>query len=485
MAIYLCKKNSPVFRRAVVWGKTGVFPQEIPPADLQYLLKPVLWSSGRSPAATLLHQAVRAAGYKHMASIPIGQSGAWSGILATAGNAYPTSKENVRSLLQMLSTAASFHLQQHIQHSNFEAKLREMRSGLVINKTIQDAISEGVLLVSPNNEILQANSAVEDILGYTEHEIYKQPIENVLIGSERIIPALKLAWQGIPTLDLGKVRLHRRDGSSFAASIQTAPVKQNNKILGVLFIFQDISEHERTKIRTQQLEQRALLGEVTAVFAHEVRNPINNISTGLQLMALNTPKEDTETHEMIQRLLGDCTRLTNLMESVLTFSRTGNYNFAPLDLGSLLERLLKRWRPRMERLGIQYHIKIAPDTLPVRGDQRSLDQVFTNLISNAVRVMGKQGGTLAVKIGPHFSSGGKAFTQVDISDTGPGIPEEMRKQIFEPFFTTSPNGTGLGLSITKEIVTAHRGRIDLTSFPGGTIFHIYLPVINTTEEIKL
>ncbi|HIE57797.1 MAG TPA: hypothetical protein EYP88_06165, partial [Anaerolineales bacterium] len=263
------------------------------------------------------------------------------------------------------------------------------------------------------------------------------------------------------------------------------PVKQNNKILGVLFIFQDISEHERTKIRTQQLEQRALLGEVTAVFAHEVRNPINNISTGLQLMALNTPKEDTEAHEMIQRLLGDCTRLTNLMESVLTFSRTGNYNFAPLDLGSLLERLLKRWRPRMERLGIQYHVKIAPDTLPVRGDQRSLDQVFTNLISNAVRVMGKQGGTLAVKIGPHFSSGGKAFTQVDISDTGPGIPEEMRKQIFEPFFTTSPNGTGLGLSITKEIVTAHRGRIDLTSFPGGTIFHIYLPVINTTEEIKL
>jgi signal transduction histidine kinase len=247
----------------------------------------------------------------------------------------------------------------------------------------------------------------------------------------------------------------------------------------------DISEHEQAKIRTQQLEQRALLGEVTAVFAHEVRNPINNISTGLQLMALSTPQDDPEKRELITRLQQDCNRLTDLMESILTFSRTGNYKFVPLDVHKIVERLLKRWRPRMTRLQIQHHIQVAPDTPSIMGDQRALEQVFTNLISNAVRAMGDNGGMLAVRIGPHLAPGNKLLTQIDISDTGPGIPEEIRERIFDPFFTTDPNGTGLGLSITKQIVTAHKGSIYPTSFPGGTVFHVQIPALDAAEELNL
>ena len=247
----------------------------------------------------------------------------------------------------------------------------------------------------------------------------------------------------------------------------------------------DISEHEQANIRTQQLEQRALLGEVTAVFAHEVRNPINNISTGLQLMALNTPQDDAENSELIERLQRDCNRLTDLMESILTFSRTGNYKFMPLNLQNVVERLLTRWRPRLARLQIQHHVQVAPDAPSILGDQRALEQVFTNLISNAVRAMGEKGGMLAVRIAPHLTPGKKLMAQIDISDTGPGIPEEIRERLFDPFFTTDPKGTGLGLSITKQIITAHKGSIYSTSFPGGTVFHIQIPALETTEEIIL
>jgi signal transduction histidine kinase len=173
------------------------------------------------------------------------------------------------------------------------------------------------------------------------------------------------------------------------------------------------------------------------------------------------------------------------MESILTFSRTGNYKFVPTDVQDIVERLLKRWRPRLSRLSIQHHVQVDSQTQSINGDRRGLEQVFTNLISNAVQAMGDRGGTLAIRIKPHIASSGKRYTQIDISDTGPGIPEEIRDRIFDPFFTTDPNGTGLGLSITKQIITAHKGSIFTTSFPGGTVFHVQIPALESSEEFSL
>jgi two-component system, NtrC family, sensor histidine kinase AtoS len=484
ISVYICENDTPVFRKSVSWGGESIFPNEITPSDLQHLLEPSLWINGKRSVVTMLHQAVRVARYAYLATAPIGEPGAWAGVIVATGLEEPDT-EHTLPTLKILAMMITAHLQQRGQVKYLKEQLNNTTHRITIGESIRETISEGVILVSPENKVLELNNAAEYILGYVGHEIYGQPIENVLIGTDRIPPAIKLALQGIPTPNLGKVKLHRRDGSLFAALIHTTPAIQNEKVLGALVILQDISEHEQIKTRTQQLEQRALLGEVTAVFAHEVRNPINNISTGLQLMALNTPEEDTETQELISRLQQDCNRLTSLMESILTFSRTGNYKFIPLKIQSVLERLLTRWRPRLERLNIKHHVQVAPNTLPIMGDQRALEQVFTNLISNAVHAMGKNGGTLAIKIGPELSPSGKNITQIDISDTGPGIPDEIRDHIFDPFFTTNPNGTGLGLSITKQIVTAHRGTIAPISFPGGTIFRVQLPALEASEEINI
>jgi signal transduction histidine kinase len=279
---------------------------------------------------------------------------------------------------------------------------------------------------------------------------------------------------------LGLVQLHHRDGRTFPAEIEIVPISNQAEGTGAAILLRDNSENEQNRLHTQQLEQRALLGEVTSIFAHEVRNPINNISTALQLLARNLAQDDP-AQERIKNMQDDCHRLTDLMESVLTFSRTGNYVFKPIKTEQLVERLLRRWHPRLARVNIEYHIQ-APDDLPeIQADVRSLEQVFTNLISNAVEAMKETGGTLAIKLARETSPSGKDFLQVDISDTGPGIPDEYKERIFEPFFTTNPNGTGLGLSITKQIITAHRGNIKLTSFPGGTVFHVQIPMSQHLE----
>jgi signal transduction histidine kinase len=129
----------------------------------------------------------------------------------------------------------------------------------------------------------------------------------------------------------------------------------------------------------------------------------------------------------------------------------------------------------MYKVNVREEVQIAPDTPPVLGDQRALEQVLANLVSNAVQAMSETGGTLAVKAQPIHAEGEKSKVLLTISDTGPGIPEETLERIFEPFFTTNPQGTGLGLAITRRIITAHKGTIEVKSVPGGTVFQIYLP----------
>jgi two-component system, NtrC family, sensor histidine kinase AtoS len=116
------------------------------------------------------------------------------------------------------------------------------------------------------------------------------------------------------------------------------------------------------------------------------------------------------------------------------------------------------------------------------GDARSLEQVFTNLISNAVEAMSKNGGTLAIRIAASDLIANRPQVEITVSDSGPGIPEEIRERLFEPFVTTKTRGNGLGLAITKRIVTAHQGTIQVNSFPGGTVFHVYLPAVNLARQ---
>jgi signal transduction histidine kinase len=289
---------------------------------------------------------------------------------------------------------------------------------------------------------------------------------------------------------MGNVSLHRRSGQSFPAHIQIIPVQREGQTLAIIIFFTDVSEHEEIRIRTQQLEQRAVLGEVTAVFAHEVRNPINNISTGLQLLSVKLPETDPN-QENINRLLNDCQRLNHLMESVLNFSRQVEHRFEEVDLQMLLNRLLDRWRPRFARVNVTPFFQIEENTPHVLADPRSLEQVFTNLVSNAVDAMAAKSkedaagastagegatasNTLAIRVAPYRAAPGRPQVEVSVSDSGPGIPDEVRARIFEPFITTKSQGTGLGLAITKRIVTAHHGSISVNSFPGGTVFHVVL-----------
>jgi PAS domain S-box-containing protein len=380
--------------------------------------------------------------------------------------------------MTFLSSQINTIIQGNALNSQLRHDIQEYISSLSTNEAIFNSIEDGVVILSPEKIIQSLNPSAELYLGYASEEVSGQKIENVLIGSEDLKGAFQVVQNEQRIGSIGSLKLFRRNGESFQANLRIIPIFAKDSLHQIIILFHDLSEQEEYRLKNQQLEQRALLGEVTASFAHEVKNPINNIFTGLQLLAINLPQDDPN-QKNIARLEEDCERLTSLVKSSLTFVRPMEYKLEEITLTQLVTNLLERWRSRLVKLNIKYQVQADKELPVIEGDFRALEQVFTNLINNAIEAMETSGGMLSIKIRHIQEKEEQAHVEVSISDTGPGIPVELREKIFEPFFTTKQHGTGLGLAIVKRIVTAHRGSIFVNSILGGTNFVVQFPCISS------
>ena len=480
ISIYQADIQSLQLKRIAHQGLS--LPDHLPSQDFINLRTPQLWTPSERPSCSI-HRAAQSNNLTYLATAPLGQPNALIGLIVI-GETQSTPIENILPVLRILATTVTSIIQHHTLTTYLKQDLHEQLRDLKIHETVQDGIQDCVVILSPKLTIMTLNKSAEMTLGYSSHEVHGQSVENILIGTGTLMPALKHAQQGILTINQENIRLYRRSGQAFLAQVSTLPVIIDSKLEGVIILIRDLSEQEQIQEHAQQLEHRAFLGEVTASFAHEVRNPINNISTGLQLMELKLSPDDPK-QEIITRLLQDCDRLEELMRSVLSNSRPTEYKMESVDLGDLFGRLLKRFQHQIARTNVQSHFQVDSETPHIEGNPYALEQVFTNLINNALQAMTKTGGNLAVRIQPIQKPGSHEHVEVIIADSGPGIPKELRERIFQPFFTTKTNGVGLGLAITKRIITAHKGTINVSSFPGGSIFQVHLPSMRRISDEKV
>jgi two-component system sensor histidine kinase AtoS len=472
ICMYQAESGKPELTKVKTYESSVAFPSMLPSTDLIRLSEPFIWSPGKR-MLTELHRAGRMDNLSYIATAPIGEKDALFGLLVVSDPTHQPGEFTLEAL-QIIASFITRLVQHQMLIENLKEDIQTKMNWLNIRSSGLENVQEGVILLDLDLKIIEINPAAEWMFGYANWEVKNVSVENILIGSERILPSLSTAAQGVASHNISNLSLNRRNGQSFPAQMRVIPVQKNEQVLAVLVFISDISEHEEIKARTQQLEHRAVLGDFANVFAHEVRNPINNISTGVQLIASRLPQDDPN-QEVLTRVQGDCLRLDALMESVLAFSRPLPKQVEPVDLNDLLKKIMDRWYPRMTKVNVKPIFQENPEMPKIMGNWRSLEQVFTNLISNAVEAMEKTGGTLAIKIN-QIKIAERQHVEISISDTGPGIPEEIRKRLFEPFVTNKSGGTGLGLAITKRIVIAHRGNIDVSSVPGGTIFKVTLPV---------
>lgn len=223
-------------------------------------------------------------------------------------------------------------------------------------------------------------------------------------------------------------------------------------------------------------EQLAVVGELAAVIAHEVRNPlaiIANAVAGLRKATIS--REDHET--LLSILEEETTRLNRLVTDLLRYARPVNVQRQQLVLADLIERTLTLMKQR-KSFGVE--LTVAAKDARIWGDANLLRQVFDNLVDNAVQAMGP-GGTLTVTLRPMTDEGVDGVA-VDITDTGEGMDTQVRSRARDPFFTTRPSGTGLGLAIVDRIVDAHGGRFVIDSRAGeGTTVTVFLPYGSSNE----
>jgi two-component system sensor histidine kinase AtoS len=472
MAIYLA--DSQKLKLNCIAARSDLFPEQLPSKDLIQLHNPQVWEPGVRPQSTL-HSLARANGLAYLASAPIGDPNASIGLFVAADHHSPPS-EDILPIIQILASVLQNIIQYFYQIDHLKSELDTQLRFRRFTETAQSVIQDVLIVSTADFRVVTINRSAELALGYNEQEAKSMPLKDILVGPETLQTALEMAQEGIPTLNQDKIRLYRRSGEAFLARVSTLPVRYRDQVEGLIILIQDLTEQENAKTHAEQLKQQALLGTVTAIFAHEVRNPINSISTGLQLMAYNLQPDDPQ-QELITRMQQDCVRLEEMMKSVLAFSRSTEYELEPVDLGLLVSRMLDRMRPRMSAVNVTHRVNVEHNAPLVLGNPRALEQVFNNLFSNAIQAMEEKGGMLAVKVQLSKNTGKRKHAQVIVADSGPGIPKEIQDKIFNPFFTTKSTGTGLGLAISQRIVTAHKGIIQLSSFPGGTVFTVKIPAM--------
>jgi len=209
--------------------------------------------------------------------------------------------------------------------------------------------------------------------------------------------------------------------------------------------------------------------------AHEIRNPLVAIKTLTQLLPDRLEDEEFRNH-FLQIASGEVDRISSLVNELLEFARPSEPKLEMEDINAILEGMLLLISTETKKKFVQV-VKEYTSKLPqVTVDREQIKQVFLNILLNALDAT-PENGTITVKTRSFLKPGGEHYVQVEVTDTGCGIPSEYLEDIFTPFFTTKIKGSGLGLSISNQIIQDHKGYIDVESYVNrGSTFFINLPV---------
>jgi signal transduction histidine kinase len=241
-----------------------------------------------------------------------------------------------------------------------------------------------------------------------------------------------------------------------------------------------VSELERRQDQLIQSEKLSSLGTLTAGVAHQLNNPLNNISTSCQIAIDEFDSRDVLLQKrMLNNIYQETLRARDVVKNLLEFSRTQDFSLRNIQLADLVKKAVLLVRSQVPP-SIQITVNI-PDDLILPLDAQCIQEVFINLIINAAQAIERQ-GLINLTAAKDLLA---REVVIEINDTGHGIPEKIQAKIFDPFFTTKEEGqgTGLGLSVAYGIIQQHQGNITVKSNPGqGTSFFIRLPLPSDHEN---
>ncbi|MGD0918648.1 MAG: PAS domain S-box protein [Thermodesulfobacteriota bacterium] len=362
-----------------------------------------------------------------------------------------------------------------------ERELKEANEFLM--KLIESSV-DGIIVTTMKGNILIFNQGAENILGYEAGEVAgKLNIRSIYPPgvAKEVMEKLKSPdYGGVGKLKSFPILHRRKDGVMIEGDLSASIIydEEGNEIASI-GIFKDLRERlrmERELQKTQQAllqsEKLAAMGRLTSQIAHELNNPIYGIMNTLELLKTEVPPE-SKRRRILELSLSETQRLTEMLRSMLSFSKPEEEKRKPIKINELVEGILLVMEKQMKEANINVETCFDNEIPEIMASTNQMRQVMLNMIKNAKEAMPK-GGTLTVRTSREDNK-----VLIRIEDTGIGIPEEIRDKIFEAFFTTKQKvkGVGLGLSVCYGIIKDHGGEIRVQSEEEkGTTFIISMPI---------
>ncbi len=345
--------------------------------------------------------------------------------------------------------------------------------------SLVESAEDFIFTVDESGRFQSLNNFTANFFGGTPSQFLGQPL-SFLFSEEVASQQLKLIRM---VFQFGKSLRHEfmvktGEHQTWLSANFMAMKDEHERVISVLCIARDITEHKKLESQLINTEKLASMGTLAAGVAHELNNPLGIILgfTDLLLEKFDKESQDYEDLRTIERHSLHCKQV---VENLLSFARQGEGEAEYCDINEAIDEIIGVVKHSLEMNNVKLRMKLSSDLPKVKGDVRQMQQVFLNLITNAAAAM-KEGGDLEITTARDSGHGRVCVT---VRDTGDGIREDHLEKIFDPFFTTKSEGegTGLGLFVSHGIVTKYEGTItcesstgDRTAKPSGTTFNVTL-----------
>jgi two-component system NtrC family sensor kinase len=357
----------------------------------------------------------------------------------------------------------------------------EIRAAEANYRDLFDNANDLIFTLDSAFKISSANKVLVKTSGYSQEELIGTHVTKFISDrqSRELLKLLKeqLRSTGVPSSF--ELAFRSKNGQEKLLEVTMRVKRRGRRPTELHFIARDITRRRELETQLQQIEKLSTIGKLVAGVAHELNNPLTSIVGYTNLLQ---ESDLSSSHQKdLQVIARQAERARLIVRDLLTFARNITLETEPVDINDVVQNSLSLLKPQLQEHNIQVISRLNFGLPMITADPRRMEQVFVNLITNALQELVQQPQPGHIIIETDFS---ETAICISIADNGPGIPDHHLNRVFDPFFSTKQvgEGTGLGLSICFGIVTEHRGRIWVENQPsGGTIFFIELPLTNLSS----
>jgi len=346
------------------------------------------------------------------------------------------------------------------------------------------ALPYAIIVLADDDAIRYVNPAAEQFFGHGAGHLRGVALATLITPDSPVFSLISQARIGGASVTEYDITVNLPRGGPRLATVQAAPFGDDDSFVAV-----SLQEHSLARKMDRQLVQRNAARSVTAmsaILAHEVKNPLSGIRGAAQLLEQSVPESDRELTRLICE---EADRICALVDRMGVVGDRAPLARAPVNIHEVLHKVR-----RICETGFGSHVRITeiydPSLPSVLGNHDELLQVFLNLVKNAAEAVPAKGGEIvlstAFQHGLRMSLKGRGRSiqlplVVSVQDNGSGIPEDLGPHLFDPFVTTKANGTGLGLALVAKMIDNHGGVVEFDSQPRRTVFRVMLPVMDGSE----